>query len=131
MGATNSGVEMSPLPEAECQAALDLLGQTGLSVLVEVSPSSLRRYAAGTRTAPQAVDARVQVLMLIITDLAGSYSGFGTRRWFGRSHPQLDGQAPRDLLAGGFDPDGPAAAQVRAESRALVGAGTRAHPPTP
>jgi len=116
-------VDASPLPNLEWPIVGQVLGESLLTELLDVSSSSLRRYTAGERATPQDVATRLHVLALILTDLVGSYNEFGIRRWFGRPRAQLRDRSPQEVLGPGFDPDGAAAVEVRMLSAALLGAG--------
>jgi hypothetical protein len=98
------------------------LGEELLAELVGVSVSSVRRYAGGSRAAPQDVAERLHFLALLIADLAGSYNDFGIRRWLNRPRTPLGGRSPASLL-GEFDPEGPDAAAVAKLAATLVGSG--------
>jgi hypothetical protein len=115
-------LEESPLPRTEWVGLERVLGADMLADLVGVSPSSLRRYAAGTRDTPDDVAARLHFLALVVGDLSGSYNDFGVRRWFTRRRSQLGGQAPADLLRGGWDPQEEGPEKVRRLAAALLGA---------
>jgi hypothetical protein len=96
----------SPSPQTEVRQLGDVLGADLLTELSGASPSSLRRYAAGERSVPDDVAARLHHLALLISHLAGGYNDFGIRRWFLRGRAQLDGRSPGQLLRGGrWDPD--------------------------
>jgi len=64
-----------------------------LAEFVRVSQSSIHRYRAGQRVTPDQVAARLHFLALVTSDLAGSYSEIGVRRWFQRSRSALGGNA--------------------------------------
>lgn len=115
-------LEESPLPSTEWVGLERVLGADLLAGLVGVSPSSLRRYAAGTRHTPDDVATRLHFLALVVGDLAGSYNDFGVRRWFSRRRSQLGGQAPADLLQGAWDPQEEGPENVRRLAAALLGA---------
>lgn len=115
-------LEESPLPRTEWVGLERVLGPDLVAELVGISPSSLRRYAAGTRGTPDDVAARVHFLALVAGDLAGSYNDFGVRRWFRRRRSQLDGHAPADLLEGAWDPQEEGPEKVRRLAAALLGA---------
>lgn len=114
----------SPLPESEWKPMREALGDDLLSKLLDVSATSLRRYADGERTTPDSVAARLHTLAMITSDLAGGYNELGMRRWFLRPRPQLDGLAPAELMAGGFDPDSEGVERVRDLAAWLVGSGS-------
>ncbi|HEV7678429.1 MAG TPA: hypothetical protein VGQ42_07660 [Candidatus Dormibacteraeota bacterium] len=109
----------SPTPHTEAHQLGDLLGLDLLARLTSASPTSLRRYAAGERTAPDDVAARLHHLAVIVSHLAGGYNDFGIRRWFLRPRPQLKGRSPATALGSDWDPDGGAAQQVLRLAEAL------------
>lgn len=115
-------LEESPLPEMEWRGLERILGADLLADLTGVSPSSLRRYAAGTRATPDEVAARLHFLALVVGDLSGSYNDIGVRRWFARRRTQLGGRTPVELLRGAWDPQEEGPAQVRSLAAALLGA---------
>jgi hypothetical protein len=118
------GSEHSPMPEGEWPVLIQLLGEPLLGQLLGVSPSSIRRYDGGARSAPDEVAGRLHLLALVVSDLAGAYNEFGIRRWFTRPRSQLGGSAPADLLIGAsWDPDGSQALRIRALAAGLTGAG--------
>lgn len=123
VASVHESVEMSPMPELEWPPIIEMLDDDLLVHLLGISHSSLRRYATRTRSTPDDVAARLHLLMLLVTDLAGSYNHYGIRRWFVRPRAQLGGRSPRDVLGAGFDPEGEPVAQVRSLSAALLGAG--------
>ena len=118
-----AALEASPVPDREWPALLRVIEGDQLAALLGISASSLRRYAAGERTTPDIVAARLHHLALIVGDLAGAYNDVGIRRWFERKRTALDGRAPSALLSGDWDPDDEAPQQVRALARALVSLG--------
>lgn len=89
------------------------LGFGLLSDLLGVSRSSVRRYAAESRTTPHSVAARLHFLAVVVGDLAGAYNEIGIRRWFDRPRTDLRGKSPAQVLAGGWSPEDEAAARVR------------------
>jgi hypothetical protein len=113
----------SPLPERELQQMLDVFDADDLARLVGTSTVSLRRYAAGTRSVPDSVAARVHWLALVTADLAGAYNRFGIRRWFDRPRSQLRGRTPRQALGRAWDPDAASAQAVSGLAGALAGPG--------
>ena len=116
-------LEGSPMPRRELTELLRTYGHEGLGSLLDISPASLRRYASGTREAPDIVAARIHFVALVTTHLAGSYNAFGLRRWWERPRTALDGRSPREALGRDWDPDEPAARAVAALAAALSGAG--------
>ena len=111
------------MPDSEWAPLTQALGEELLAQLVGISSSSLRRYAAHARATPDDVAGRLHFLALLVADLAGGYNDYGVRRWFTRSRAALGGQAPRDLLGPGFDPEGADAARLRDLAAGLLGAG--------
>lgn len=111
----------SPVPEREWGELVRVLGEPLLARCAGVSRSSLRRYAAGRRTTPHAVAARLHHVALIVGHLAGSYNDYGIRRWFERKRTRLNGRAPGDVLKGAWSPDDKGPREVLALSEALLG----------
>jgi transcriptional regulator with XRE-family HTH domain len=109
----------SPSPETEARKLTDLLGTDSLADLVGVSVSSIRRYATGERSVPDAIAARLHHLAVITSYLSGGYNEFGIRRWFGRGRAQLQGRTPADLLRGDWDSESPDALSVLHLAEAL------------
>ena len=105
-------LEASDAPAAEWPALREVFGDEMLADLLEVSTSSLERYAAGERATPALAVARLRWLAMVVADLAGAYNDFGIRRWFERPRAQLGGLSPRALLAQRWQVDGEAAQRV-------------------
>jgi uncharacterized protein (DUF2384 family) len=120
LGTLETALEESPVPAREWSALERLLGTELLARLVDVSASSLRRYRTGARATPDDVAARLHFLALVVGDLSGAYNEIGVRRWFERSRTALSDRRPADLLAGGWSPEDPDPAAVRALARSLV-----------
>jgi hypothetical protein len=114
----------SPLPDLELRELLRIFDVNQLAPLAGVSPVSLRRYLAGSRSMPDALAARLHWLALVVADLAGAYNGLGIRRWFERPRAQLDGRSPRQVLGNDWDPSAPDVERVRDLAAALAGAGS-------
>src|SRR5258708_3720385 len=112
-------LEASPVPSAEASRLTSVLGLDLLATLSGSSTSSLRRYAAAERVAPDGAAARLHLLARINAHLAGGYNDFGIRRWYGRRRVQLDGVAPADLLGGAWDPEAPGPQRALALAAAL------------
>ncbi len=98
-------LEASPLPEQEARRLAAILGYPRLAELSGASEPSLRRYAAGERTAPDRVAQRLHFLALLTAILRGSFNEFGIRRWFERPRGALAERAPGELLRGDWEPD--------------------------
>lgn len=113
----------SPMPQRELAQLGDVIELDQLAGLVGTSEVSLRRYAAGTRSVPDEIAARIHWLALVAADLAGAYNPIGVRRWFERPRSQLGGRAPRQLLRGGWSPEDSAVQRVRELAAAVAGAG--------
>jgi len=120
---TIAAVDASPHPEGEWAPARELLGDDLLARLVRVSPSSLRRYAAGARPTPDAVAWRLHAVARVLAALVGSYNAYGVRRWFERPRTALDGQAPAELVAAAASEEDAGLARVLALAESLAGAG--------
>jgi len=115
-----TALEASPVPKFEWAGLARVFDVEQLSSLLDVSISSLKRYQSGERATPDAVAARLHFLVLVVSDLAGSYNDIGIRRWFHRRRTLLDGRAPVHLLAGDWDPDEPGPRRVRELAGELV-----------
>ncbi len=111
------------MPSGEWRPLIDVLGESLLSALLGISESSLRRYAAGTRTTPQDVAERLHFLALLIADLSGAYNEYGIRRWFKRNRATLGGRSPGDVLGPRFELDGADAERLRRLAGSLTAAG--------
>lgn len=116
-----SALENSPLPEAEWAPMSEILSDE-LTGLLDISPSSVARYRSGERATPDPVAARLHVLAMIVSDLAGSYNDFGIRRWFRRPRTTLGGRAPEEILSGNWGPDAEDVIRVRNLAHSLMGA---------
>lgn len=115
-------LEASAAPAAEWPAMRKVFGDEMLAELLQISASSLRRYAAGERATPAPAVARLHWLAMVVADLAGAYNDFGIQRWFQRPRAQLGGVSPQALLGRNWPVDGEAAQRVRRLASALSGA---------
>ncbi len=115
-------LEASAAPLAEWPAMRQVFGDEMLGELLVLSLSSLKRYAAGQRTTPAPVVARLHWLAMLVADLAGAYNNFGIQRWFARPRAQLGGVSPRALLGEQWQADGEPAQRLRQLASALSGA---------
>ena len=115
-------LEDSPNPATEWPSMREVFGDDMLSALLQISASSLRRYATAERITPDATAARLHWLAMVVSDLAGGYNPLGMRRWFERPRAQLDGHSPSALLGSGWQPDDAVAQRVRALAATLSGA---------
>lgn len=118
-----AALEASPAPRFEWLAVSRVIDVEQLASLLNVSASSLKRYASGERDTPDDVAARLHHVALIVGDLAGAYNEVGVRRWFERKRTALNGRAPAALLAGDWNPDDSAPQKVRDLARVLVALG--------
>lgn len=119
-----AALDASPYPEGEWGPVREVLGDDLLSVLVGgISPSSLRRYAAGTRETPDEVAWRLHTVARILAALRGSYNAYGIRQWFQRRRTQLGRKTPGQVLVAAKSDDDPAAGEVVRLAEALVGPG--------
>jgi hypothetical protein len=115
-------LEDSPNPATEWPSMREALGDELLGSLLDVSASSLRRYAGGERATPEATAARLHWLAMVVSDLGGGYNTLGMRRWFERPRAQLEGRSPRAALGSAWTPDDGSAQRVRALAATLSGA---------
>jgi len=117
-------LDASPMPAGEWGPARELLGDELLARLVGgVSPSSLRRYAGGSRTTPDDIAWRLHVVARLLAALLGSYNAFGVRRWFERRRTALGGLAPVQVLETARDEDDELLRTVIALADDLAGPG--------
>ena len=116
----NHALEESPVPTYEWPRLVAILGVELLARLVGISPSSVRRYQAGTRPTPDEVAACLHFLALAVGDLAGAYNDIGIRRWFERKRTPLGDRSPAELLVGKWCPEDPGPTQVRQLAHSLV-----------
>jgi hypothetical protein len=116
-------LDASPIPGGEWRPAREVLGDELLARLVGgISPSSLRRYAAGARETPDDVAWRLHVVARLLASLLGSYNDYGVRRWFERRRTALDGKAPAEVLQAADDEGDEHLRRVLALADDLVGA---------
>ena len=115
-----AALEASPVAGHEWPAVSRVLDPEPLASLLNISVTSLRRYAAGQRDTPDEVAARLHHLALVVGDLSGAYNEVGVRRWFTRPRTALDGRTPAALLAGDWSPEDAAARKVRDLAGSLV-----------
>ena len=118
-----AALDSSPAPKFEWPAVSRVIDAEQLAPLLNVSVSSLKRYASGERDTPDDVAARLHHVALIVGDLAGAYNEVGVRRWFERKRTALKGRAPAALLLGDWNPDDPSPQKVRELARSLVALG--------
>jgi len=97
----------SPLPQYEWKAMVGLFGVAELGILLNISDSSLNRYANGSRATPDLIAERLHFIALVVGDLRGAYNEVGVRRWWHRTRFALDGCAPATLLLDNWTPDDP------------------------
>lgn len=115
-----AALDASPAPKYEWKGVARVFPTDDLATLLDLSASSLKRYASGERATPDDVAARLHFLALVVGDLSGSYNDTGIRRWFKRKRTQLDGRSPEAILKAGWDPDHEGPQRVRTLARNLV-----------
>jgi len=115
-----AALEASPAPKYEWKGVARVFPPEELAGLLNVSVSSLKRYQSGERATPDAIDARLHLLALVVGDLAGSYNDVGIRRWFRRKRSQLEGREPAALLTLDWDADDEGPRRVRELALSLV-----------
>jgi Protein of unknown function (DUF2384) len=122
LGGTLAAVDASPYPAGEWQPARDLLDDDLLSRLLDISDSSVRRYAGGSRETPDDVAWRLHVVARVLASLLGSYNEYGVRRWFERPRLALEGRTPADVLRSAEHEEDPGLTRVLELAGALEGA---------
>ncbi len=93
-------VDASPNPAGEWAPSRQVLGDELLAGLLDISESSLRRYAGGERTTPDEVAWRLHGIARMLAGLLGSFNEYGVRRWFARPVVQLGGEPPATVIRG-------------------------------
>jgi len=113
----------NPAPRQEINALLKYFDNEDLAELLQISPSSVQRYARGERNPPEPVVDRLHWLALVVGYLTGTYNEFGVRRWFDRPRTALDGKGPKDTLLAekAWTPESDGARQVEELAKALIG----------
>lgn len=107
-------IAQSPVPEAEWQPARDLFqDDERLADLLGTSTTSLQRYASRKRQTPDEIGERLHALMMIASDLSGTFNTLGVRRWFTRTRVQLGDQSPAEVLGKNWTVDSPGYGRVR------------------
>jgi len=115
-----AALEASPVPKFEWAGLARVFDADALASLLNISASSLKRYASGERATPDPIAARLHFVALVVGDLAGSYNDIGIRRWFHRKRMRLDSRSPAAILTGDWDPDEDGPSRVRALARSLT-----------
>lgn len=113
LGHIDDSLERSPLPGFEIPELVRVFGWPTLAELTGAAEVSLRRYAAGQRSAPMDLAERIHFLALLVGDLRAGYNEFGVRNWIGRPRRRLDGKRPIDILRGNWSPADPRVEDVR------------------
>ena len=116
----SEALDESPAPEHEWRALHGILGLDMLARLLDISPSSVRRYLARERPTPDTVAARLHFLAFVVGDLAGAYNDVGVRRWFDRPRRLLDGTTPARSLGSSWRPEDDGPRRVRELANCLV-----------
>jgi len=124
--ATLEAVDASPHPDGEWDPARELLGDELLARVLQISGSSLRRYAAGDRRTPDEVAWRLHLVARLLAALVGSYNDYGIRRWFERRRSALGGATPAELLEHAEAEDDERLERLLSLAEELTGAGAAA-----
>ena len=124
--ATLEAVDASPHPDGEWDPARELLGDELLARVLQISGSSLRRYAAGDRRTPDDVAWRLHLVARLLAALVGSYNDYGIRRWFERRRSALGGATPAELLEHAEAEDDERLERLLSLAEELTGAGAAA-----
>jgi hypothetical protein len=124
--ATLEAVDASPHPDGEWDPARELLGDELLARVLQISGSSLRRYATGDRRTPDEVAWRLHLVARLLAALVGSYNDYGIRRWFERRRSALGGATPAELLEHAEAEDDERLERLLSLAEELTGAGSAA-----
>lgn len=107
-------VAESPVPEAEWKSVRELFEDDAqVAQLLGISVQSVGRYTRGDRPTPHPVGERLHALMMLASDLRGSYNRRGVRRWFFRPRVQLNEQTPQQVLGSDWSPESEGYRQIR------------------
>ena len=115
----SEALDQSPAPEHEWPILQNVLGLDLLARLLDISPSSARRYLSGSRSTPDTVASRLHFLAFVVGNLSGAYNDIGVRRWFERPREQLDGYTPAQALGKHWAPDDEGPLRVQKLANAL------------
>ena len=110
----NETLRKSPAPAHESKALRKVLGIGLLARLTGMSKDVARFYPGARRERRgDPVVERLHCLALLVSELAGSCTAAGVRRWFDRPRKALAGETPAQTLGHEWRPDDEGPARVR------------------
>lgn len=110
----NETLRKSPAPTHESKALRKVLGIDLLARLTGMSEGAARFYPGNRReNRDDPVVERLHFLALLVSDLAGSYTDVGVRRWFDRPRKALADKTPAQILSREWSPDDEGPIRVR------------------
>ena len=110
----NETLRKSPAPAHESKALRKVLGIDLLARLTGMSESAVRFYPGARRERrDDPVVERLHFLALLVSELAGSYTAAGVRRWFDRPRKALTGETPAQTLGREWRPGDEGPIRVR------------------
>lgn len=110
----NETLRKSPAPTHESKALRKVLGIDLLAQLTGMKAGDARTYPGARREMRgDPIVERLHFLALLVSELAGSYTDAGVRRWFDRPRKALADKTPAQTLGQEWRPDGEGPVRVR------------------
>ena len=110
----NETLRESPAPTHESKALRRVLGIDLLARLTGMPEGAVRFYPGNRRRRrDDPIVERLHFLALLVSELAGSYTDAGVRRWFDRPRKALAGKTPAETLGREWRPDDQGPIRVR------------------
>ena len=110
----NETLRESPAPAHESKALRRVLGIDLLARLTGMPEGTARTYPGNRREGrDDPIVERLHFLALLVSELAGSYTDVGVRRWFDRPRKALAGKTPAETLGREWRPDDQGPIRVR------------------
>ena len=110
----NETLRNSPAPTHESKALRKVLGIDLLAQLTGMEAGDARTYPGNRREMRgDPIVERLHFLALLVSELAGSYTDAGVRRWFDRPRKALAGETPAQTLGQEWRPDDEGPIRVR------------------
>jgi hypothetical protein len=113
-------LERTPLPGWDLPALFQIFDLSQLGVLLRIPQPDLKSALEQRVEVSAEVARRAHFLLMIVSDLSGSYTTSGIRKWLVRRRTKLDGRTPLDVLSGDWSPDESMPQRVRSLAASLV-----------